>query len=132
MKGFVTNIEDASLSNNYFRKVLYTAKSSQLVVMCLEPLQEIGSEVHDVDQFIRCEKGWGKAVLEGEEFEFKDGWIVLVPAGVHHNIVNLSDIDTLKLYTLYAPPHHKDGTIHKTKAEGEADTEDEFDGGVSF
>lgn len=131
MKGFVSNIEDATLENNYFRKVLFTAKNSQLVVMCLEPSQEIGDEVHEVDQFFRCETGWGKAVLDGKEFEFKDGWVIVIPAGVHHNIVNLSDIEPLRLYTLYCPPHHKDGTVHQTKAEAEKDTE-EYDGLTSF
>lgn len=128
MKGFVGNIEHLSEENTYFRKVLYTSQHSQLVVMSLKPSEDIGLEVHtDVTQFIRCEKGRGKAVLDGEEREFEAGWAVVIPAGVRHNIVNLSDTEDLKLYTLYAPPHHKDGTVHKTKSEAEADSE-HFDG----
>ncbi len=125
--GYVANIEKASLGNNYFREVLYTDKRLQLVVMSLLPNEDIGEEVHQLDQFIRVEKGEGKAVLNGEEYELKDGSVVIVPTGTLHNIINTSNVDSMKLYTLYAPPNHKDGIIHKTKAEAEAD-EEEFDG----
>ena len=120
MKGFVTNIEDDSLQNENFRKVLFTAPHSQLVVMSLKPSEEIGMEVHpDEDQFIRFEKGEGKAILDGEESELKDGSAVVIPAGTNHNIVNTSSLEPVKLYTIYSPAHHPDGTIHATKAEAE-------------
>lgn len=127
MKGFTINIEQATLENESFRRVLYTAKHSQLVVMSVPGGGEIGEEVHDVDQFIRVEEGEGKCTLDGEEHALTEGFIVLVPAGVKHNIVNASAHDALKLYTLYAPPHHKDGTVHETKAEAEA-SEEHYDG----
>lgn len=123
MKGIVTNIEQASLENSDFRRVLYTGKHSQLVVMSIPPNGDIGLEVHDLDQFIRCEKGKGKVVVDGVEHEFNDGWVVLVPEGAQHNIINLSSTEPLQLYTLYAPPHHRDGVIHKTKADAEKDNE---------
>jgi len=118
--GFVTNIEKDSLDNKNFRKVLYTAKNSQLVVMSLLPKEEIGEEVHQLDQFIRVEKGHGKTVLNDVEFEISDGFAVVVPAGTKHNIINTSETEEMKLYTVYSPPNHKDGTIHVTKAEAEA------------
>ncbi len=127
MKGYVTNIEKLSLENTNFRKVLYTDKNSQLVLMSLLVGEEIGEEVHDVDQFLRVEKGTGTAILSGISHELADGSVIIVPAGTKHNIIN-TGADEMKLYTLYMPPHHKDGVIHKTKAEGEADTSDEFDG----
>ncbi len=127
MKGFVGNIEKESLQNTDFRRVLYTGKHSQLVLMSVPPGGEIGMEVHDLDQFIRCEKGKGKVFLDEYEHEFTDGWVVLVPQGARHNIVNLSASDPLQLYTLYAPPHHRDGVVHKTKADAEKDSE-HFDG----
>lgn len=127
MKGYVSNIEKLSLENEYFRKVLYTDKKSQLVLMSLLPGEDIGEEIHDVDQFLRVEKGNGTAILNGISHEIKDASVIIVPAGIKHNIIN-SDEGSMKLYTLYMPPHHKDGKIHKTKAEGEADTDDEFDG----
>jgi mannose-6-phosphate isomerase-like protein (cupin superfamily) len=126
MKGYVTNIEKLSLENDNFRKVLYTDKNSQLVVMSLIAKEEIGEEVHDVDQFLRVEKGSGTAILNGISHEITDGSVIIVPAGTKHNIVN-SGSDSMKLYTLYMPPHHRDGVIHKTKAEAESDTE-HFDG----
>jgi mannose-6-phosphate isomerase-like protein (cupin superfamily) len=129
MKGFITNIEKESLDNNYFRKVLYTAKFSQLVVMSLKPKEDIGEEVHKLDQFIRCEKGEGKAILDGVEHALSEGMAVLVPAGTKHNIIN-TGTGSMKLYTLYMPPHHRDGVIHKTKADAEADSE-HFDGKTS-
>ncbi len=131
MQGFITNIEQDSLTNTYFRRVLYTDARLQLVVMSLEPLEEIGEEVHQLDQFIRVEKGEGKAVLNGEEHVLGDGSVVVVPQGARHNIVNTSDSKPLKLYTLYVPPNHKDGTVHKTKAEAEADEGEHFDGVTS-
>ncbi len=122
MKGYVGNIEKLSLENEYFREVLHTDERLQLVVMSLLPGEEIGAEVHKLDQFIRVEKGSGKAVLDGEEHEIKDGFAVIVPSGTMHNIINTGG-ESMKLYTLYAPPNHKPGTIHKTKAEADADEE---------
>ncbi len=127
MHGFVTNIEQESLENDYFRKVLYTDERVQLVVMTLEPNEDIGEETHSLDQFIRIEEGEGVSVLNGEEHPIKDGFAIVIPAGVKHNIMNTSGTDSMRLYTLYAPPEHKDGTIHKTKAEAEA-AEEHFDG----
>jgi len=118
--GYVTDIEKETLKNSYFRKVLFTAKKSQLVVMSLQPHEEIGMEVHPVnDQFIRIESGIGKAVLSGKTHKIKDGYAVVVPAGTWHNIVNTSKVK-MKLYTVYSPPHHPKGTVHKTKADAEA------------
>ena len=126
--GYVTNIEKDSLDNGNFRKVLYTAKNSQLVVMSLKPKEEIGSEVHQLDQFIRVEKGNGKTVLNGKESELTDGSAVVVPAGTEHNIINTSETEEMKLYTVYSPPNHKDGTVHPTKADAMADEGEHFDG----
>lgn len=121
MAGYHTDIEKASEENEFFRKVLFTAKHSQLVVMSLKPLEDIGMETHgDVDQFIRIEEGEGKAILDGKEFNLEDGSAVVIPAGTEHNILNTSAKKALKLYTLYTPPQHADGTIHKTKAEADA------------
>jgi len=127
MKGYVVNIEKASVENENFRKVLYTAKNSQLVVMSLKPGEDTGAEVHHLDQFIRCEAGVGKAILGGVEHDIGDGFAVVVPAGAEHNIVNTSPDKPMKLYTVYSPPNHRDGVIHKTKTEAEADDEN-FDG----
>ena len=128
MKGFCSNIEKDTLENTNFRKVLYTAKHSQLVLMCLKPNEEIGMEVHtDNDQFFRFEKGQGKAVIDGNEYDLTDGMAVIVPAGAEHNIINTSATDELKLYTIYSPAHHQDGVVRATKAEAEADSP-EFDG----
>lgn len=127
MKGYKTNIEKDTLENNNFRKVLYTGKHSQLVLMSLAPKEEIGMEVHEEnDQFFRFEKGQGKCVIDGNEYEVSDGSAVVVPAGAQHNIINISDTEELKLYTIYSPAHHKDGIIHSTKEEAEKD-EEEFD-----
>ncbi len=126
MKGYIANIEQLSLENENFRKVLYTDQNSQLVVMSLLPHEEIGEEVHDVSQFLRVEQGVGKAVLDGVSHDISDGSVIVVPEGVKHNIMNTGN-NSMKLYTLYMPPHHQDGVIHKTKAEGEADSE-HFDG----
>ncbi len=128
MKGFVINIEKESIENENFRKVLYTAKNSQLVLMSLKPAEDIGEEVHDnIDQFFRIDSGEGKAVIEGVEYEIKDGFAVVIPAGTKHNIINTSLEKPLKLYTVYSPPNHRDGVIHFTKTEAEADDE-HFDG----
>lgn len=125
MTGYISNIEEKTLQNDYFREVLFTAQHSQLVVMNLNPNEEIGTEVHEiVDQFIRVEQGEGKAILNGEEFVISDGFAIIIPAGVEHNIINTSPEKKLKLYTIYSPAHHKDKTIHKTKQEAEADTQD--------
>lgn len=125
MVGFVGNIEEETLKNTNFRKVLYTTQHQQLVVMHLNPSEDIGMEVHETtDQFIRVEKGNAKAILNGEEHELKNGWATVVPAGTKHNVVNLSATEPLKLYTVYSPPHHKDGTIHRTKEDAESDTSD--------
>lgn len=125
MKGFIINIEKKTLANEYFREVLYTGQHNQLVVMSLLPNEEIGEEVHEiVDQFIRVEKGAGKAILDGEEHVLSDGTALVIPAGTKHNILNSSSTDPLKLYTLYCPAHHKNKTIHKTKKEAESDTSD--------
>jgi len=131
MKGFVENIEKDTLANDNFRKVLYTAKHSQLVLMSLLPKEEIGMEVHlDNDQFFRFEKGQGKCVIDGNESELTDGVAVVVPAGAQHNIINTSETDKLKLYTIYSPAHHQDGVVRATKAEAEASSP-EFDGKTS-
>ncbi len=123
-KGYVVNIEKETLENENFRKVLYTSNYSQLVVMSIEPGDDIGMEVHGLDQFIRIENGKGKAILNGQEYEIEDDWAVVIPAGVEHNIVNTGD-EPLKLYTIYSPPEHKEGTIHKTKTDAK---EEHFDG----
>jgi mannose-6-phosphate isomerase-like protein (cupin superfamily) len=121
MTGFVGNIEKATLKNNYFREVLYTGKHAQLVVMCLLPGEEIGNEVHaNVDQFFRIEHGEAKFIFGGKEEHTVHGSdAVIVPAGIFHNVINTSMTEQLKLYTVYSPPNHPDGTIHKTKAEAE-------------
>jgi mannose-6-phosphate isomerase-like protein (cupin superfamily) len=128
MDGYVINIEKASLENENFRKVLYTAKNCQLVVMSLKPGEDIGMEVHQLDQFIRVESGTGKTVLNGKEHELQDGYAVIVPAGTEHNIINTSSEKEMKLYTVYAPPNHLDQTIHVTKADAQADEGEHFDG----
>jgi mannose-6-phosphate isomerase-like protein (cupin superfamily) len=127
MKGYVTNIEKDTLENNYFRRVLYTAKNTQLVLMSLQPKEDIGEETHTLDQFIRVEGGDGSAILDGVKHQISDGTAVVIPAGTKHNVVNESNTEQLKLYTLYSPPEHRDGTIHKTKADALAH-EEHFDG----
>lgn len=130
MKGFVGDIEKAARENANFRKVLYTAKNCQLVLMSLKPLEDIGDEVHTLDQFLRIEQGHGKAILDGVEHAISDGFAILVPAGTHHNIINTSADSEMKIYTLYAPPNHRDGVIHATKGDAESDDE-HFDGQTS-
>jgi len=125
MTVFNVNIEEKTLSNDNFREVLVTGQHSQLVVMSLLPGEDIGTEVHEiVDQFIRIESGEGKAVINGEEIALTDGVALVIPAGAEHNIINMSEEKSMKLYTVYSPAHHKDKTVHTTKAEAEADTED--------
>jgi mannose-6-phosphate isomerase-like protein (cupin superfamily) len=128
MKGFNTNIENDTRENDNFRKVLYTGKHTQLVLMSLQPGEEIGMETHtDNDQFFRFEKGTGLCIIDDNEYTLADGSVIIVPAGAKHNIINTSSTDMLKLYTLYSPPHHKDGIVRKTKTEAESDGP-EFDG----
>lgn len=128
MKGFCENIEKSTLENDNFRKVLYTGKHSQLVLMSLKPSEDIGMEVHNEnDQFFRFEKGTGKVIIDGNEYEVTDGSAVVVPMGAEHNVVNTSDSEPLKLYTIYSPAHHKDGVVRATKEEAAADAP-EFDG----
>ena len=121
MTGYVGPIEKQTLDNDYFRQVLFTGKYAQLVVMCLQPGEEIGNEVHaNVDQFFRIEKGEASFVFNGnEKHPVKDGDAVIVPAGTYHNVVNTSKTAKVKLYTIYSPPNHPDKTVHKTKAEAE-------------
>jgi mannose-6-phosphate isomerase-like protein (cupin superfamily) len=126
MKGFVKNIEEISIKNEDFRQVLYTAKNCQLVIMALKPKEEIGMELHTLDQFFRVEEGSGEAVLDGVHTQISAGFAVLVPAGTNHNIINTGSTP-MKLYTLYAPPNHRDGIVHHTRADAEKDNE-HFDG----
>lgn len=121
MKGYCDDIEKVTEGNENFRKVLYTGKYAQLVVMSLKPGEEIGMEVHmTVDQFFRFESGEGKVIIDGVEYQVKDDFAVIVPAGSEHNVINTSQTENLKLYTIYSPPNHPDGTVHATKAEADA------------
>ena len=130
MKGYIAQIERLTLDNQDFRRVLYTARSTQLVLMSLKPGEEIGEEIHkDEDQFIRVEAGEGEAAINGVRYRISDGSAVIIPAGARHNVVN-TGAETLKLYTLYSPPHHRDGVVHRTRAEAQADAE-HFDGRTS-
>lgn len=124
MNGYITNIERETTENTDYRRVLYTTRKSQLVVMSLEPGDEIGEETHDLDQFIRFEEGAGEIVLNGVKHDARRGIAALIPAGVKHNVINTGDAD-LKLSSLYSPPEHRDGLVHETKAN---ETEDHFDG----
>jgi len=118
MEGYVINIEKKSLENEYFREVLFTGPHSQLVVMSIAPGEDIGMETHkDVDQFFRVESGIGQAILDGKEYNLEDGSAVVITAGTEHNIINRSKSKPLKVYTIYSPPNHPHGTIHKDKAE---------------
>lgn len=128
MKGFYGHIEELTVGNDNFRQVLYTGKHSQLVLMSLKPSEEIGMEVHEEnDQFFRFEKGMGKVIIDGNEYDVKDGDAIVVPSGAEHNVINVSDDEPLKLYTIYSPAHHKDGIVRATKDEAEANEAD-FDG----
>ena len=127
MKGFVAGIEDLTEKNSDFRRVLYTGKNLQLVLMAIQPGEEIGEEVHDDrDQFFRVEKGKGEVWIDGNRSKIKSDDAIIVPAGARHNVVNTGD-KPLRLYTLYAPPEHRDGTVHVTKADADA-AEEHFDG----
>ena len=126
MKGYVQNIESIAVKNEEFRRVVYTAKNCQLVVMALKPKEEIGAEVHKLDQFFRVEEGTGEVVLDGVRTDISSGFAVLVPAGMNHNIINTGS-EPMKLYTIYSPPNHRDGVVHHTRAEAEKDNE-HFDG----
>ncbi|MFY9553485.1 MAG: cupin domain-containing protein [Blastocatellia bacterium] len=130
MRGYVTNIERDTLDNKDFRRVLYTAKNTQLVLMSLRGKEEIGEEIHTLDQFIRVEAGQGTAILDGVKHQLSDGFAVVIPAGTKHNVINDSDTEELKLYTLYSPPEHRDGTIHRTKSDA-LSHEEHFDGKTS-
>jgi mannose-6-phosphate isomerase-like protein (cupin superfamily) len=128
MKGFKTNIETATLENNNFRKVLYSSKHFQLVLMSLKAGEEIGEEIHqDNDQFFRFESGFGKCIIDGNEYNVKEGDVIIVPAGAKHNIINTDRTTKLKMYTIYAPPHHKDGIVRATKEDAQNNNA-EFDG----
>ena len=127
MKGYVVDIEKATKENRNFRKVLYTAKNSQLVLMSLKPGEDIGEEVHHLDQFIRIEAGTGKAILDGVEHTLGNDYAVVIPAGTRHNIINTSKDSEMKLYSVYSPPEHREGVLHKTKADALVDNE-QFDG----
>lgn len=128
MKGFNSNIENDTVENSNFRKVLYTGKNTQLVLMSLKPREEIGLETHpENDQFFRFEAGEGEVVIDGNKYQVTDGSAIIIPAGAEHNVTNTSDSEELKMYTIYSPPHHKDGILRKTKEEAEANEED-FDG----
>ncbi len=128
MKGFNSNIENDTLENTNFRKVLYSGKNLQLVLMSLKVGEEIGEEIHkENDQFFRFESGNGKCVVDGNEYSVSDGDALIVPAGAKHNIINVGDKTELKMYTIYAPPHHQDGIVRATKEEAEQNEAD-FDG----
>lgn len=128
VKGFKINIEESTLENKNFRKVLYTSQHNQLVLMSLKPKEEIGEEIHaDTDQFFRFEGGNGKCIINETEYQIKDGDAIVIPAGAKHNVINTDAVKELKMYTIYSPPHHKDGIVHKTKEEAVA-KEEEFDG----
>jgi len=131
MKGFLQNIEELTVNNSDFRRVLYTGKHSQLVLMSLKPGEEIGLEVHpENDQFFRFDSGQGRVIIDGVEHEVEDGFAAIVPAGAEHNVINTSPSEDLKLYTIYMPPHHKDGIVRATREEAVANEED-FDGVTS-
>lgn len=128
MKGYSANIEQLTMKNSNFRQILYTAEHTQLVLMCLMPGEDIGTEVHtENDQFFRFESGQGKVIIDGNEHKVGEGSAIIVPSGAEHNVINVSETEELKLYTLYSPPHHKDGIVRKTKKEAVAN-EAAFDG----
>ena len=129
MNGYVQDIEALAVGNDVFRRVLYTAKHCQLVLMALKPGEEIGAEVHKLDQFFRVEQGIGEAVLDGVATKIRAGFAIVVPAGAKHNIINTGKTP-LKLYTIYSPPNHRDGVVHHTRRDAEADDE-KFDGNTT-
>jgi mannose-6-phosphate isomerase-like protein (cupin superfamily) len=124
MKGYIVNIEKETLENTNYRRVLYTSKNSQLVLMNIQPEDDIGMEVHELDQFIRIEQGSAKVILDGDEHQVEDDFAIVIPAGTEHNVINTGS-NELKLYSVYSPPEHKDGTVHATKSE---EVEEHFDG----
>lgn len=124
MRGYILNIEKETLENEDYRRVLYTGRNSQLVLMTLKPEEEIGEEIHTHDQFIRFEAGNAQVIMDGVEHKVEGDYAVIIPAGMKHNVINKGTID-LKLYSIYSPPEHKDGTVHKTKAD---EKEEHFDG----
>jgi len=131
MKGFKSNIEKETLGNEDFRKVLYTGKYLQLVLMSLKVGEEIGAEIHpDHDQFFRFESGLGKCVIDQTEYTVMDGDVIVVPAGAKHNVINTGKTGDLKMYTLYGPPNHQDGTIRITKEDAEK-MDEHFNGKTS-
>lgn len=132
MRGFIANIEEDTIKNEHFRHVLFTTQRSQLVLMSLKPGEEIGEEVHDLDQFIRFEAGEGAVILEGARHQVEDGVAVVIPAGTRHNVINTSGKGALKLYSIYSPPEHKDGTLHRTKQDADRDADHHFDGRTSL
>jgi mannose-6-phosphate isomerase-like protein (cupin superfamily) len=132
VKGYITHIEEATVKNSLYRQVLFTAKNSQLVLMSLKPGEEIGEEIHELDQFLRFEAGEGKVMLDGEGHQVRDGIAVVIPAGTRHNVINTSQDTDLKLYSLYSPPEHKAGTLHRTKHDADADPDHHFDGRTSL
>ncbi|OFY84187.1 MAG: cupin [Bacteroidetes bacterium RIFCSPLOWO2_12_FULL_35_15] len=128
MKGFKTTIEKDTLENKNFRKVVYTSKHSQLVLMNLKPMEEIGEEIHpENDQFFRFESGLGKVIIDNNQYYVKEGDAVIIPAGAKHNVINLDKEKALKMYTIYSPAHHKDGIVRATKKDAEI-YEEEFEG----
>ena len=131
VKGFHNDIQEDTLENDNFRKVLYTAKNMQLVLMTLQPGENIGMESHESDQFFRFEGGTGQCIINGNEYDVKDGDSILIPGGAEHDVINTSDDELLQMYTLYSPPNHVDGTIHETKEEAEENGEDKFDGATT-
>jgi len=131
MKGYNLELEEETLRNDTFRKVLYTSEHSQIVLMSLDPDQEIGLETHEEnDQFIRFEAGTGRVEIDGNKYDVEDGSAVVIPAGAAHNVVNTSSSEKLKLYTIYSPPHHKDGIVRETKEDAE-ERDEEYDGGTT-
>lgn len=132
MRGYITNIEEATVKNSLYRQVLFTGQNSQLVLMNLKPGEEIGEETHDLDQFIRFEAGEGKVVMDGQDHVVGDGIAVVIPSGTRHNVINTSADSDLKLYSLYSPPEHKVGTMHRTKKDAEGDPDHHFDGRTSL
>ena len=124
MNGYIANIEDETIKNTDYRRVLYTSRYSQLVLMSIKPGDEIGSEVHGLDQFIRIEQGNGKAILDGQEHEIGPDYAVVIPASTEHNVINTGDED-LKLYSIYSPPEHEEGTVQEEKSD---ESEEHFDG----
>jgi mannose-6-phosphate isomerase-like protein (cupin superfamily) len=132
MNHYHDNIEEETLKNKDFRRILFTTELSQLVVMCIPPKEDIGKETHHLDQFIRIEKGRGEAIIDKVQHVLEDGIALVIPKGAEHNIINTSDKEDLLLYTIYTPPEHKKDTIHHSKKEALNDKDDEFDGKTSL